>query len=453
MTTSRRIIPVRPLIKTSGVRTNETTATAMITRSSNLPVSAAYTMAAWVRIVVDRAGNYRYFFTVENTVPPTDSTANHSMGWYSSDASELYVTGQGGTSFPIHPPRNGLWFYASISSDGSNVSGLWALAGGGFVRAQRTYAALTIASMTFGNNTWDERVGAELAHMRVWKRVLTETELYAEMYSPFAVSRNALDTDILGWNDRSNRGPGGEWTYTAVSGGTQELSLDRPVFMPLRKPETRPARIIPVKALSQYAVSGEGANSTLVAIWPSAKTNSVDALGAWSVSGGVLVSSLGGDTGALDQRIVAPDQYSEIVLGPTESAGVGAGYGICLRAQPYVSATNFYRIIGSASGTKVKAVVNGSSADLVIDAAVTWADRDVLRVEIRGSTISVFKNGRRVYTVVDTSIKFGSPGVAYSSTYSNATSGIRQWRGGALDGALPLPTRTPSGVNWTKHRG
>jgi hypothetical protein len=74
--------------------------------------------------------------------------------------------------------------------------------------------------MSFGNNSWDERVGAEFAHMRVWKRALSETELYAEMYSPFAVSRKALDTDILGYGDMRNRAPGGEWTYTAVSGGT-----------------------------------------------------------------------------------------------------------------------------------------------------------------------------------------------------------------------------------------
>ena len=173
-----------------------------------------------MRIVVDRTGNYRYFFTFENTVPPTDATANHAMGWSASDASELYVTGQGAANFPIHPPRNGLWFYASISSDGSNIFGVWALAGGGFVRAQLTYGALTIASMSFGNNSWDERVGAEFAHMRVWKRALSETELYAEMNSPFAVSQKNLDTDILGWNDRRNRAPGGEWTYTAVSGGT-----------------------------------------------------------------------------------------------------------------------------------------------------------------------------------------------------------------------------------------
>jgi hypothetical protein len=56
--------------------------------------------------------------------------------------------------------------------------------------------------------------------MRVWKRALSEVELYAEMNSPFAVSTKDLDTDILGYNDRRNRAPGGEWTYASVSGGT-----------------------------------------------------------------------------------------------------------------------------------------------------------------------------------------------------------------------------------------
>jgi hypothetical protein len=222
---TKNIVASRKPIKTSGVRINESTATAMITRSSNLPVSTAYTMAAWVRIAVNRVNNFRYFFGVENTVPPTNSNVNNSMGWNSANTPELYVTTSGSTTFASDPPVNGGWFYASMSSNGSTVFGVWALAGGRFVRVQTTYSTLTIASMTFGNNTWDEVVGCEFAHMRVWKRALSEVELYAEMNSPFAVSKNALDTDILGYNDRRNRAPGGEWTYASVSGGTQELIL------------------------------------------------------------------------------------------------------------------------------------------------------------------------------------------------------------------------------------
>jgi hypothetical protein len=230
--------------------------------------------------------------------------------------------------------------------------------------------------------------------------------------------------------------------------------------MPLRKPETRPARIIPVKALSQYAVSGEGADSYLLNIWPSlvaTETGDGGNLSSWTVTGHTLVHSTGSDGGAVDLRIANPDQYAEIVFGPTETHAGDGGYGVTLRGRLNGGAgRNMYRITGSLSRTTIRKYVANIGTEIFgsgVGVFNPWLDGDVLRAEIRGSTITLFKNGLRILTMVDTSLSFGSPGIAMSASISNSTSGIRQWRGGALNGALPLPTRTPSGVNWTKHRG
>ena len=215
MTTSRRIIPVHPLIKTSGVRLNG--ATSGIRRTTGLPAPGPLTMAAWVRVVVDQVGALRYIFSNS-----ASGGADYcELGWQGDNSSSVEDAG-GLTQFSVGMPVNGSWFYAALvnGSGGASFRGLWARLNQQFQKTTpRTDRAFTPVSLDVGAILTNAAT-IEVANLRVWKRVLSETELYAEMYSPFAVSRKALDTDILGYGDMRNRAPGGEWTYTAVSGGT-----------------------------------------------------------------------------------------------------------------------------------------------------------------------------------------------------------------------------------------
>ena len=175
-------------------------------------------MAAWVRVVVDQPGSWRYIFNVGDS----GQTDYCQLGWRSDNTSGV-EDGPGSAQFSVGMPVNGSWFYAAMVNGLSGVSfgGLWAPLNGQFQKtALRTYRTFATVSLDVGNPPGSVSAYIEAANIRVWKRVLSETELYAEMYSPFAVSTKDIYANILGYGDMRNRAPGGEFTYTAVSGGT-----------------------------------------------------------------------------------------------------------------------------------------------------------------------------------------------------------------------------------------
>jgi hypothetical protein len=127
--------------------------------------------------------------------------------------------------FPAgNEPKVGHWFWAGFILKG--------LAAGDMIGYRWVNSRWETAATTTGtgggtngyasvlNDNFNEWLDGEFAHLRAWSRVLSEAELRDEMNSQTVVSRKNLHTDILGYGDMRNRAPGGEWTYTAVSGGT-----------------------------------------------------------------------------------------------------------------------------------------------------------------------------------------------------------------------------------------
>jgi hypothetical protein len=171
-----------------------------------------------MRVVNEKAGTWRFAVAIEN------ASGNEwgGLNWR-ADTNVWQCNNFGGTNNFVDTvgPLSGWAFIAYTRAGNPTATGYWSRMNGRFDKTLvNTLSIAALDHIQFGNDGAGEWVDGEFAHMRVWKRALSETELYTEMYSPFAVSKKDLDTDILGWNDRRNRAPGGEWTYTAVSGGT-----------------------------------------------------------------------------------------------------------------------------------------------------------------------------------------------------------------------------------------
>ena len=448
MTTSRRIIPVRPLIKTSGVRASSSDGP--IKRTTNLPGSQSCTMCGWFRLVTDRSVSQDYVGLME--LGMVASTQQLLAFEIATTAMEVY---NGGNAFFATRPKVGVWFFAALTMD-ENIRGFWAYPGSAFVKTSGlATGSFTPDVMVFaGDSRIGEWLDGESAHMRVWKRALTEAELYAEMNSPFAVSRKALDTDILGWNDRRNRGPGGEWTYTAVSGGTQELSLDRPVFMPLRKPETRPARIVSTKKARVFQDSFDVADQPLqqAGSWIRATGHTPGPGSGVNVVSGKLRPASSGDNVYFFNKRLGEDHWVEmqvntagtdwalIVASPYPDLTPGSGLLMCYTW--HMSAGLANNLNGWGSRAQFGSVPTGQTAG------------DTFRFEIKKGRLYLYRNNALIYTINDTQATYPHRKGGYVGFFAYNTGGfdLDNFRCGDEVNEF-FPTRTPSGVNWTKHRG
>lgn len=126
-----------------------------------------------------------------------------------------------------------------------------------------------------------------------------------------------------------------------------------------------------------------------------------------------------GDHGAYWNDISAPaDQWASMAVTTGGTAGGEIGIGLLLRQA--LAADTYYRIVVSADGVSVAKTV-GSTYSLVWTRAITWVNGDVLRAEMQGTTLRVYRNGVQLGSdTSDPSIASGQPGVFYSSTASGA---------------------------------
>lgn len=145
-------------------------------------------------------------------------------------------------------------------------------------------------------------------------------------------------------------------------------------------------------------------------------------------------AALDDGTEVYDGGIAWPnDQYSQCTVTGSGASGANpdTGPGVCVRGS---AGTNMYRVcigFGASSGeTGIAKFVSAAHTALGAFGTDGFVSGDVLRVEVSGSTITVFRNGTQVEQRTDTSITSGNPGLSYSSVQGD--SHMDDWSGGDL---------------------
>lgn len=146
--------------------------------------------------------------------------------------------------------------------------------------------------------------------------------------------------------------------------------------------------------------------------------------------------SIGSDCGERYNAITWPnDQYSQFTIVTLTGTGAEAGPGPALRIAS--AARTYYRFVADATASPSTncwiAKFDGGTYGLLASgsASGTWSTNDVMKAEVNGSTLTLYKNGVSVLTTTDAVITAGSAGVCYSSTLTAVT--MDNWEGGSLD--------------------
>jgi hypothetical protein len=143
------------------------------------------------------------------------------------------------------------------------------------------------------------------------------------------------------------------------------------------------------------------------------------------------------------------DQYGQTTLGTPISDGVGTGFGPALRING--AGNSFYRMIANASGYELARIVSGSNTLVMASGSgTTFANGDIIYLEMNGSTPTMKKNGTSFGTpTADSTHTAGDVGICYSSTVSNF-GGVDAFEGGSL--AAPA-TYEQEGYRWRNDDG
>lgn len=159
------------------------------------------------------------------------------------------------------------------------------------------------------------------------------------------------------------------------------------------------------------------------------------------------------------------DQYSGIKITALGFITTDYSIGVICRASADTdSARDFYEVLvlSDSSGpnytTQVNKVVNGTRTALN-SASRAWAVNDRVECEAEGTTIRGLKTGVAFFTVTDSSIATGNPGIAGSNDQTDGNSTGDDWDGGNLTASTKLTRRVITSFNlerateiWLKRR-
>lgn len=138
-----------------------------------------------------------------------------------------------------------------------------------------------------------------------------------------------------------------------------------------------------------------------------------------------------------------PDQFSQFTMvSPVGgSASDGVGFGVILRASGAAGSGTFYRIVANAAGSgniEIGRRATGAYTFIATrSSASAFVNGDVLRAEVQGTTIRVYRNGVQAGAdITDANIATGQPGLGYSSTMTSGS--MDDWSGGDLVAATTV---------------
>lgn len=126
----------------------------------------------------------------------------------------------------------------------------------------------------------------------------------------------------------------------------------------------------------------------------------------------------GSDAGENYSAISWPDdQYGQVAISGQDTTGSGSGIGIMLR---YANSSNYYRIVvsGDAANNVVVAKVVSGGFTQITTRTQAWTNGDILKVEVQGNTLKVFRNGVQLGANItgDAALATGGVGMFYSSS-------------------------------------
>lgn len=129
------------------------------------------------------------------------------------------------------------------------------------------------------------------------------------------------------------------------------------------------------------------------------------------------------------------DQYSQCTCTVT-GTGADTGPGVTVRCGSPSASSTWYRlsINKAASNNLVLYKSVAGALTRIAQRTITFTDGHTLRLEVSGTTLSIFYDGvLQGATVTDSGIASGEAGLGYSSTSTAAT--VDDWEGGDLTAA------------------
>jgi len=142
-----------------------------------------------------------------------------------------------------------------------------------------------------------------------------------------------------------------------------------------------------------------------------------------------------GDSGEFYSAITFPaDQYSQIIL--VDEFGATGGSGPALMVRVASGARTYYRWAFALNGTwELGKSIAGVFTSLATGTAAGFAVNDIIKIQIAGTTIKLFRNATQIGSnVIDSSIASGYPGIGYSTAGQTVT--LINWQGGDLADTL-----------------
>lgn len=156
------------------------------------------------------------------------------------------------------------------------------------------------------------------------------------------------------------------------------------------------------------------------------RTDNADLGTAWDVYNSaacqIVNNQAGGSTGGTrcsegyNTLVPGNPQYSQAVISDINDTGSGMDVNVIVRLQAPTTYSG-YLCRAIINGTPDTALIQrrdaGSGTDIANDGGgITWAIGDVIRCEASGSTITLYRNGVSVLSVVDAAYASGRGGIA-----------------------------------------
>lgn len=299
-------------------------------RTANLPTRTSTTMCGWFRRQVD-TNNYVGLLALEAV---SNGTELWTVG-FDVDGTTLMVSNGIAVQTFASSPAAGEWFFAAVRTNASgDITAKYARASDtGFttatIAAGRTNPAdrITVGSLSYGAFDFD----GDVANARCWDADLTDAELWAEMWSPYAVRRTNLNFDWPLWSTTSLEDQSGN-ARTPTVAGTLALASGAPVppFLARR--------------------SGLFVHSAAVTAQKIRPISDVT-IGAWTPSTGTDLYAMLDEVAADDNDYISTTTAStcEVALGTATDPSIDTGHIVRYRAKGDASATLTVRLMAGAT--------------------------------------------------------------------------------------------------------